>query len=131
VAELGTIAAMADAGEELRRLGARVVVVKGGHFLEGSEIEQRAPDVVVGPDGVVELDAGRVATRNDHGTGCSLSAACAAGLARGLSELGAIEAAKAFVHRGLEGAAGWHLGAGHGPIDHLGWGDGEVPLPSS
>ena len=60
-------------------------------------------------------------TGNDHGTGCSLSAAIAARLAQGDEMLDAITAAKAFVHRALAGGADWHLGAGHGPVDHFGW----------
>jgi hydroxymethylpyrimidine kinase/phosphomethylpyrimidine kinase len=113
---LDTEEAMAQAAEELRALGARVVVVKGGHATLAG-----APDVVAGPDGITVLSAERVDTRNDHGTGCSLSAAVAAQLALGVEPLTALSEAKAFVHRALIGGAGWRLGAGHGPIDHLGW----------
>jgi len=63
----------------------------------------------------------RVATGNDHGTGCSLSAAVAANLARGLAVDDAIASAKAFVARALAGSADWRLGAGHGPLDHFEW----------
>ncbi len=92
------------------------VVVKGGHLDAPS-----CPDVIVGPDGTSVLAARRVATGNDHGTGCSLSAAVAANLALGLGVLESISAAKAYVHRAILGAARWRLGAGHGPIDHFGW----------
>jgi hydroxymethylpyrimidine kinase/phosphomethylpyrimidine kinase len=101
--------------EEIRGLGARWVVVKGGHLTDSAD------DVVVGPGGVTVLPSARVATGNDHGTGCSLSAAVAARLAQGDEVLDAITAAKEFVHRALAGGAGWALGAGHGPIDHFGW----------
>jgi len=107
---------MIEAAEEIRALGAAVVVVKGGHLGPLG-----APDVVLGAGGVQVLEAERVETTNDHGTGCSLSAAIAAQLALGTPVGPALAEAKAFVHRGLVGAAGWHLGAGHGPIDHLGW----------
>ncbi len=60
-----------------------------------------------------------MATGNVHGTGCSLASAVAAGLALGHDLLPAVRSAKAFVHRGLEAAAGWRLGHGHGPIDHF------------
>ncbi len=70
------------------------------------------------------LGGPRVASSNDHGTGCTLSAATAAGLAGGASVLEAVSAAKAFVTRALAGSARWHLGAGHGPLDHFGWGSG-------
>lgn len=121
--DLATVDAMVEAAEELRALGAEVVVVKGGHFeaAGGERAHGGAPDVVAGPGGIEILEAERVATGNDHGTGCSLSAAIAANLALGAEPLVAIGAAKAFVHRALVGAAGWRLGAGHGPIDHLGW----------
>ena len=126
VEELDSIAAMTDAGQALRALGATWVVIKGGHLISNGVTATLAPDVVVGPDGVVELTAERVATRNDHGTGCSLSSAIAANLALGLSTSQAIQRAKSFVHDGLVGARTWTLGHGHGPIDHMGWG-GSAP----
>jgi len=116
---LGTIEAMAAAAEELRALGAGTVVVKGGHYREGGASE--SPDVVAGPDGTVVLRHDRIPTTNDHGTGCTLSAAIAANLALGTDPHEAVVQAKAFVTRGLAGAAGWALGSGHGPIDHFGW----------
>ena len=75
--DLRTTAAR-EGGRMPPRPGAHYVVVKGGHLTESAE------DVVVGPDGVHVLPAERVRTGNDHGTGCSLSAAMAALLARGL-----------------------------------------------
>ncbi|HUY40372.1 MAG TPA: bifunctional hydroxymethylpyrimidine kinase/phosphomethylpyrimidine kinase [Candidatus Dormibacteraeota bacterium] len=134
VSELATVEAMIDAAEEIRALGATTVVVKGGHLaaaqaarVPGPDGRDRraagpaSPDVIAGPDGVVVLEGGRVATANDHGTGCSLSAAIAAGLALGDGHIAAIRAAKDYVAAALAGAAGWHLGSGHGPIDHFGW----------
>lgn len=125
LADLGTTGAMTEAAEELRGLGAATVVVKGGHLPAAGRAGREAdgcPDVVAGPGGTVVLPATRIATGNDHGTGCTLSAAIAADLALGSEPLKAVIDAKAFVHRALAGAAGWHLGAGHGPIDHFGWG---------
>jgi hydroxymethylpyrimidine/phosphomethylpyrimidine kinase len=118
VEDLMTVAAMSDVAERIRSGGAAYVVVKGGHLTDV------AHDVVAGPEGIVVLEAERVATANDHGTGCSLSAAIAARLAHGDDVLSAVRAAKAFVARGLAGAAPWRLGAGHGPIDHFGWSSG-------
>jgi hydroxymethylpyrimidine/phosphomethylpyrimidine kinase len=123
VESLATTEAMVDAAARLRESGARCVVIKGGHLLDAAEAA-RAPDVVVTAAGSTTLDGPRVATRNDHGTGCSLAAAIAVGLAEGLDALGAVVRAKAFVAQAIAGAAGWELGAGHGPIDHLGWGGG-------
>ena len=107
--------AMAAAAEKIRSSGVRYVVVKGGHLTDV------AHDVVAGPEGITILEAPRVVTANDHGTGCSLSAAIAAHLARGAAPPDAVVRAKAFVARALAGGAGWRLGAGHGPLDHFGW----------
>ena len=76
---------------------------------------------MAGPEGTVVLEGARVPTANDHGTGCTLSAATAANLALGLPLPEALRAAKAFVTRALAGAASWRLGSGHGPLDHFGW----------
>lgn len=119
---LRTVDDMAAAGRSLLSMGPSCVVVKGGHQLEGSATDALAPDVVVTHDGVLTLEGSRVTTRNDHGTGCTLASAIAVGLAEGLEPTAAVRRAKAFVADALRGAAGWHVGAGHGPIDHLGWG---------
>jgi hydroxymethylpyrimidine/phosphomethylpyrimidine kinase/hydroxymethylpyrimidine kinase/phosphomethylpyrimidine kinase/thiamine-phosphate diphosphorylase len=129
---LGSVDAMVEAAEALRVLGAGTVVVKGGHLDDAvGSTGVPSPDVVVGPFGTVILESERVATGNDHGTGCSLAAAITAHLALGATPLEAIGAAKDFVHRALVGAAGWSLGAGHGPIDHFGWGDAGAPAQPS
>lgn len=125
--DVADVDAMADVAERLRKLGTRTVVVKGGHL--GRSEPGAAPDVVAGPGGVSVIDRGRVDTSNDHGTGCSLSAAITANLALGATPLEAIERAKEYVHRALAGAAGWRLGSGHGPIDHFGWGPSSPPQP--
>ena len=67
----------------------------------------------------LDLSAPRVDTINNHGTGCSFASAVAAQLAHGVPPLDAIRGAKTFVHDAIVRAAGWRLGAGHGPIDHL------------
>ncbi|HVA08787.1 MAG TPA: bifunctional hydroxymethylpyrimidine kinase/phosphomethylpyrimidine kinase [Acidimicrobiales bacterium] len=118
VADLLTVEAMSRVAAQLRETGCRYVVVKGGHLTEA------AYDVVAGPDGVTVLEAPRVVTGNDHGTGCSLSAAIAARLALGDDVVEAVRRAKDFVALALLGAACWRLGAGHGPIDHFGWSTG-------
>lgn len=117
VEALGSLDARVAVARAIRDRGARWVVVKGGHLTDSAD------DVVVGPAGVTVLESKRVETGNDHGTGCSLSAAVAARLAQGDEVLDAITAAKEFVHCALAGGAGWKLGAGHGPIDHFGWSD--------
>lgn len=113
---------MAALGQLLIKLGARHVLVKGGHALASPTTQGHAPDLLLGPEGLTVFDAPRVNTHNDHGTGCSLASAIAAGLALERPLTDAVRDAKSFVLAALEGARDWHLGAGHGPIDHLGWG---------
>lgn len=114
-----TIDDMEQAAVMLLDLGARVVVVKGGDAVDERD---DAVDVMASRDGSVErLALPMVATGNDHGSGCSFAAATAARLALGDDSVAAVHAAKRFVHDALDGAANWRLGAGHGPLDQLGW----------
>lgn len=115
---------MERAACRLADYGPAVVVIKGGHL----DDRRHAPDVVLA-DGLIHvLEGDRVDTTNDHGTGCTLSAATAAQLAKGEHPLDALAAAKRYVTGALRGAAGWHLGAGHGPLDHFGF-SASVPAP--
>jgi hydroxymethylpyrimidine/phosphomethylpyrimidine kinase len=100
--------------------GPAYVLIKGGHLVE-SRHPDRSPDLLLNRDELIVLDGPRVATTNDHGTGCSLSSAIASGLALGRSVTDATRDAKSFVLAALEGGASWNLGKGRGPIDHLGW----------
>jgi hydroxymethylpyrimidine/phosphomethylpyrimidine kinase len=106
----------------LLAMGPRFVLVKGGHFSASTAMAD-APDLLLSADGLVVFDAPRVNTTNDHGTGCSLSSAIAAGLALGRSVSDATRDAKSFVLAALASASTWRLGQGRGPIDHLGWGE--------
>ena len=117
-AELRTVADMASAAAELRGWGPEAVVVKGG---DADDEGDRSVDVLATAGGVERLVLPRVETPNDHGTGCSFAAATAARLALGDDVVDAVRQAKVFVHRALLGAVDWRLGAGHGPIDALGW----------
>ncbi|HEY3240182.1 MAG TPA: bifunctional hydroxymethylpyrimidine kinase/phosphomethylpyrimidine kinase [Acidimicrobiia bacterium] len=123
--QLSTLDDMAAAAEELAKTGATTVVVKGGHLpgVRGVPRGGRrdAIDVVWHAGDVTELRRPWVATTNNHGTGCSFASATAAGLARGRPVLRALEEAKDFVTAALAGGAAWRLGAGHGPLDHMGW----------
>ncbi len=105
---------MARAGGMLVARGARAVLVKGGH---GAGAE--AVDVLVTRDGAQIFAAPRIATRNTHGTGCTLSSAIAAGLARGAPLPDAVGAAKAWLTGALRAADNLDVGKGHGPLDHL------------
>ncbi len=106
-------AAMAAQGQALRALGPVWVLVKGGH-LPGDD----SPDLLAGPDGAHWLEARRTPTRNTHGTGCTLSSAIAARLARGAEIRPAVEGAKAWLSAAIAAADGLSVGHGHGPVDH-------------
>lgn len=102
---------MRRAAEVLLGRGARAVLVKGGHRTDSAD------DLF--SDGLVEhwFRAPHIESRCTHGTGCSLSAAIAAGLAKDLPLIEAVAEAKAFVNAGI--AAGYVVGAGHAPINHF------------
>jgi hydroxymethylpyrimidine/phosphomethylpyrimidine kinase len=116
--ELRTIDDVADAARSLAASGPEVVVITGG---DPTGWEREAVDVVATGGDVVLHRSPRIDTVNDHGTGCSFASAVAVGLAQGHDPVSAVDRARAFVRRSLAGAAHWRLGAGHGPIDHLGW----------
>ena len=118
-AAITTLEEQRQAARALGELGPRAVLVKGGHAVAGAGDE--AVDVLWDGDHLLELRAPRVAGTNDHGTGCSLASAIAAGLAKGDDLVDAVAAAKAYVARALAGGAHWRLGRGHGPLDHFGW----------
>ena len=101
------------AGEALLALGARAVLMKGGH-VPGETVT----DLLLTAAGETQLEGPRVETRNTHGTGCTLASACAAGLARGKPVEVAVAEAWAYVAEAIRRAPG--LGGGHGPLDH-GW----------
>jgi hydroxymethylpyrimidine/phosphomethylpyrimidine kinase len=105
---------MREQGGRLLALGARAVLIKGGHG-EGAE----SVDLLVETGSVTRLVAGRVATRNTHGTGCTLSSAVAAGLAKGLDLATAVREAKAFVSAAILASQRLSVGGGHGPVHHF------------
>lgn len=107
-----TVQQMEDAGRALRDLGARAALVKGGHLADGEIV-----DVLVAADETRRYVHPRLDTTSTHGTGCTLSAALAAGLALAQDLAPAAEAALGFVRRAMAEAPG--LGAGHGPLNHL------------
>ncbi|MEX2528961.1 MAG: bifunctional hydroxymethylpyrimidine kinase/phosphomethylpyrimidine kinase [Gemmatimonadota bacterium] len=110
--EVQTPAQMALASRELVEAGARAALVKGGH-LEGEEV------VDILWDGREERvwRRPRLKSRNTHGTGCTLSAAVAAGLARGWALTVAVDRALDYLARAIATAP--DLGKGHGPVNHF------------
>jgi hydroxymethylpyrimidine kinase/phosphomethylpyrimidine kinase len=112
------------AAADLGATGARCVVVTGGDLAGDAG---RAVDAVWTPDGSWLLPAPRVPGRNTHGSGCSFAAAVAVRLAAGDGVAAALRAAKAYVTAAIDGARGWRLGSGHGPLDHFGWTAAHTP----
>ena len=116
--EVRTADQMERAGRALLRMGARAALVKGGH-LAGEEIV----DVLVQDGAVRRFTRPRIDTTSTHGTGCTLSAGIAAGLALGRPLKQAVADALDFVHRAIAAAPGLGRGGGHGPLNHF------VPAP--
>ncbi|MEM9604551.1 MAG: bifunctional hydroxymethylpyrimidine kinase/phosphomethylpyrimidine kinase [Pseudomonadota bacterium] len=105
---------MAEQANALRALGAGAVLMKGGHA-EGAV----CTDVLVGGDGSERFEAERVRTRNTHGTGCTLSSAIAAHLARGHTLPSAVAASHRYLQAAIRAADTLAIGSGHGPVHHF------------
>ena len=108
------------AAELCRRFGCAAALVKGGHLAEGEDSD----DLLYESDGAgggrwVEFPGERIATRNNHGTGCTLSSAIAAHLALGYPLEEAVRRAKAYITEAIRSGAGYRVGKGHGPVDHF------------
>ena len=107
-------AAIAAQGRRLLAFGCPAVLIKGGHG-RGTE----SIDYLVTREATLALPAPRIATRNTHGTGCSLSSAVAAGLAKGEDLESAVRNAKAFISAAIAAADRFSVGHGHGPVHHF------------
>jgi hydroxymethylpyrimidine/phosphomethylpyrimidine kinase len=99
---------------EILALGARNVLIKGGHGAGDESV-----DLLIGEGDVLRLSAKRIATTSPHGTGCTLSSAIVAELARGLGLKSAAEDAKEYVTAAIAAARNLHIGHGHGPLHHF------------
>ena len=107
-------AAIESQGRRLLALGCDAVLIKGGHG-QGAE----SIDYLVSGHGTLALSTQRIATPNTHGTGCSLSSAIAAGLAKGEDLETALRQAKAWISAAIAAADRFSVGHGHGPIHHF------------
>ncbi len=101
-------------GQALMAQGAKAVLMKGGHGTGDTSV-----DLLVTSAGTVRLEAPRVATRNTHGTGCTLSSAIAAGLAKGFPLGQAVSEAKDYVTAAIAASERLQVGSGHGPTHHF------------
>jgi hydroxymethylpyrimidine/phosphomethylpyrimidine kinase len=118
---IGSADELDAAARDLLALGARAVLLKGGH-LAGTQLT----DLLLAPPAAPRRwSAGRIDTRNTHGTGCTLSSAIACGLALGLPLADAVDAARSYVRGALLAGAAVVTGQGHGPLNH-----GFAPRPT-
>jgi hydroxymethylpyrimidine/phosphomethylpyrimidine kinase len=111
----GRIASPADAREAavaIHRLGARAVIVKGGHAAGGEVV-----DLLFDGHAFLEFRTPRIDTKNTHGTGCTFAAALTAFLAHGCALPTAAQRAQEYVAGAIRHALA--IGGGHGPLDHF------------
>jgi hydroxymethylpyrimidine/phosphomethylpyrimidine kinase len=105
-----TLDDMRQAACSIAAMGARAVLIKGGH------LESDATDILFDGSQWREFRAPRIATRHTHGTGCTYSAAITASLANGLSLADSVALAKRYIHEAIRTNPG--LGRGSGPVNH-------------
>jgi len=111
--EIVTIEDMKRAARSISGMGAKSVLVKGGH-LPG---ESAAIDVLFSDGAIFEFPGERIETHHTHGTGCTYSAAITALLAHGLALTEAVAQAKAYISEAIRTNPG--LGGGSGPVNHF------------
>ncbi|MDD9194327.1 bifunctional hydroxymethylpyrimidine kinase/phosphomethylpyrimidine kinase [Aliivibrio sp. S3MY1] len=100
---------------ELRQLGAKSVLLKGGHLEESIN----STDLFIGADSVERLSTARIETRNTHGTGCTLSSAIASYLAQGYELQAAMASGKQYITQAIIHADELNVGQGYGPVNHF------------
>ena len=103
-----------EQGKALLALGPAAVLMKGGHA-DGAVCH----DYLITSNTIAIFEAPRIATDNTHGTGCSLSSAIAAGLAKSLPLDAAVGAAHRWLHGAIKAADDLDIGQGHGPVHHF------------
>lgn len=110
-----TEADMQPAAVDLAQLSPGAILVKGGHLTTAESTDL----LYLSASEQYRYATTRIVTPNSHGTGCTLSSAIAAGLARGLSVTDAVSAAKDYLSQALQAGAVYKLGHGHGPVHHF------------
>jgi hydroxymethylpyrimidine/phosphomethylpyrimidine kinase len=105
-----------SAAEALAKYGSRSILIKGGH---GDESKSTDLLFLAGEGRFVSLEADRIETRNNHGTGCTLSSAIASYMAKGKDIEEAVQEAKTFINQALAAGAHYKIGHGHGPVHHF------------
>lgn len=114
--EIGHVGDMKQATLDLAQLGSQSVLIKGGHLKD-----QECPDLLyLAREGRhVILDGETIATINNHGTGCTLSSAIAANLAKGFDMETAVRQSKTYITGAIRAGAEYRIGKGHGPVHHF------------
>lgn len=107
--------AMNEMVDDLRALGAKAVLLKGGHL----ERDTQSNDLLIMTDSLELLSAQRIATENTHGTGCTLSSAIASYLGQGHSLSQSVRLAKQYISGAIAHAGELNIGQGHGPVHHF------------
>jgi hydroxymethylpyrimidine/phosphomethylpyrimidine kinase len=105
-----------SAAETLAKYGSRSILIKGGH---GDERKSTDLLFLSGEGRFVSLEADRIETRNNHGTGCTLSSAIASYLAKGNDIEKSVQMAKEFINHAITAGAHYKIGHGHGPVHHF------------
>ncbi len=106
---------MEQMARDLKTLGPKAVLLKGGHL----EDEDQSPDIYFDGEQCITLNTKRINTQNTHGTGCTLASAIAAMLAKGELPYQAVEQAKHYISNAIAAADTLEVGSGHGPVHHF------------
>lgn len=106
---------MEEMVDDLRKLGARTVLLKGGHL----EQDENSNDLFISDQGASLISAKRYPTKNTHGTGCTLSSAIASYLAQENTLLNAVTLGKHYISQAIAHADELDIGHGHGPVHHF------------
>nr|VFK27469.1 MAG: hydroxymethylpyrimidine/phosphomethylpyrimidine kinase [Candidatus Kentron sp. MB]VFK32037.1 MAG: hydroxymethylpyrimidine/phosphomethylpyrimidine kinase [Candidatus Kentron sp. MB]VFK75671.1 MAG: hydroxymethylpyrimidine/phosphomethylpyrimidine kinase [Candidatus Kentron sp. MB] len=107
---------MREGAKRLAKYGSRNVLIKGGHGMGPVSVDFL---YLAEEDRVEVLEGERIHTRNNHGTGCTLSSAIASYLAKGHEMEAAVREAKSYIGHALQTGAGYTIGQGHGPVHHF------------
>lgn len=113
--KIRTVFDMKQSAEALHKMGAKSVIIKGGHLPNDLE----AIDIFHDGSRFYEISSKRIKTKNTHGTGCTFASAVAAGIAKGYSVLYAVRKAKEYIDHAIKKAAYLHIGKGYGPLNHF------------
>jgi hydroxymethylpyrimidine/phosphomethylpyrimidine kinase len=108
-------AEMVNMAKDLRQLGAKAILLKGGHLVD----DENSTDLLILPAHVQLLTAKRINTNNTHGTGCTLSSAIASYLAHGNDLLLAVQLSKRYISKAIAHADDLEIGNGNGPVNHF------------